>query len=134
MVRCLTREHNMLVTAGLGLRVSSFIHCATHAHNESVSKLFYAPRTLFVFCYQCTSNANDIFIFLSHFHNADFPSIYLFSYSKFCSLFSATNLPNAIIVARGRCSDNIQQRYSMQMVYSTTSYLLQVVNPEVYCS
>ena len=37
MVKCLTQEHNMLVTAGFepatfGLRVNSFIHCATHAH------------------------------------------------------------------------------------------------------
>ena len=36
MVKCLTQEHNMLVTAGFepttfGLRVNSFIHCATHA-------------------------------------------------------------------------------------------------------
>ena len=34
MVKCLTQEHNMLVTAGFepGLRANSFIHCATHAH------------------------------------------------------------------------------------------------------
>ena len=37
MVKCLTQEHNMLVKAGFepttfGLRVNSFIHCATHAH------------------------------------------------------------------------------------------------------
>ena len=38
MVQCLTQEHNMLVKAGFepttfGLRVNSFIHCATHAHD-----------------------------------------------------------------------------------------------------
>ena len=37
MVKCLTQEHNMLVTAGFepatfGLRVNSFIRCATHTH------------------------------------------------------------------------------------------------------
>ena len=37
MVKCLTEEHNMLVTARLepatfGLRVNGLIHCATRAH------------------------------------------------------------------------------------------------------
>ena len=44
MVKCLTQEHNMLVTAGLEpatfwLQVRAFIHCATHAHDMKYNRM-----------------------------------------------------------------------------------------------
>ena len=50
MVKCLTQEHNILVTAGFEpatfeLQAKSFIHCATHAH--ALMYVMHWPKVYF---------------------------------------------------------------------------------------